>query len=675
MKKIQWGLPLLSFISLFATSVTPPSITRAVPYTHATDADFNRQLLLRPLIIFLDESEKNGSGAVADEFFQALSNKLPIVASSYIVHNYLQRNARVQELLKSSEQMQSNPFLAVQQLVRATIDHRNIPIDARQAVVDKINKMLVDQGIIERFKNIGPRTAELYGQLELPALMAREIFDPRAWQIYSVDDSHSLYLLIPELFLRRLELTKIGPEPFPIAYKFGMPLSKMERLPSEHLDEYVASHWKKAPSKNYFIEALSRLFIPKAEYAKLFSGRNPCWIVYLMGHGHPQETVATIPVDQFHRILDFFDEKVLTKLLVYLSCYAAGVNEELIYKNVQDVGKQRIYSYPIMSAALNDYAVMSQMMVFVFANKDVLDDPLLKPEDIAWDSGELIAGQTRFFSKFFNTALASEILDFKALAQSLRLGIETGIGKQSLHGAQLRLPGLPWFSVINAQDSTVSIGNVLAATRTQSMNVMAFFQQQRSAKSKNGPLGLLLYTQNIPFKLDMSTLPELPEIISMVPGPAVHRLSWIDAGPKELMDVLKKFRTDEIVQKVYLIDYLEVAPTGIVVPKNVKLIMPAYNIIIDGKSIFYNSAERYYKMPADFSSPEKELEENSPEFNEYNRLFQLYRDIAAGTEEKIQSLKQVSQELAKIHKAQFEKEQKAGAELGKTSAKQPQQKA
>ncbi len=84
---------------------------------------------------------------------------------------------------------------------------------------------------------------------------------------------------------------------------------------------------------------------------------------------------------------------------------------------------------------------------------------------------------------------------------------------------QIKLPGLDWFSVINADKNIVQIGSILASKRgNRPLDIVKFF--------RNEPRILLLYAPNIPFELIINSK-NLQSIVSMLPGNALHMIEKV----------------------------------------------------------------------------------------------------------------------------------------------------
>lgn len=98
---------------------------------------------------------------------------------------------------------------------------------------------------------------------------------------------------------------------------------------------------KHADKKSNVIESLEKLFLEKSK-----------WVVYLTGHGHPKSSqqganIAGLKIDEFKKLLHFFNDAMDLKLLVYSSCYGGGVHTIEPYVDMQ-------LNYPVIVTAATD---------------------------------------------------------------------------------------------------------------------------------------------------------------------------------------------------------------------------------------------------------------------------------------------------------------------------------
>jgi len=109
----------------------------------------------------------------------------------------------------------------------------------------------------------------------------------------------------------------------------------------------------------------SYIFVTNADYAssdKMIQQQDgmhsvkfvqPQWTLYISGHGLLGKDIAFLQLEDFRRLLVFFESKIMTKLLTCKSCYIMGTNAELVYA---EAGKQqqKQFSFPIALEASYD---------------------------------------------------------------------------------------------------------------------------------------------------------------------------------------------------------------------------------------------------------------------------------------------------------------------------------
>lgn len=121
-----------------------------------------------------------------------------------------------------------------------------------------------------------------------------------------------------------------------------------------------------APQKlNYQIDARFELFDEQdmtkyadkksnvvASLQKLLENKQDRYVIYLTGHGHPKSAqqganIAGLKIDEFRKLLDYFNTSMQVKLLLYSSCYGGGVHTIEPYASLQ-------LHYPVIVTAATD---------------------------------------------------------------------------------------------------------------------------------------------------------------------------------------------------------------------------------------------------------------------------------------------------------------------------------
>ncbi|MCC7415066.1 MAG: hypothetical protein IT346_03170, partial [Epsilonproteobacteria bacterium] len=365
----------------------------------------------------------------------------------------------------------------------------------------------------------------------------------RKWIIKKINPC--LYLFLPKKYLLS---KKISPEQVQQLLPDEAPLTDTEKslsLKVNHLlttsattiDSCAIEH----TSADYFIDALNKIFISRREYGSRTTA--PSLSIFITGHGLTNYAVCHLPLDQFRLFLSFLETTPL-RLLIYSSCYAAGLNTKRIYQDVA-AAVQKTYSFPIITIALTDAATRTPLVTVM------LERDGLKP-DVAGDFDCLVQELSR-----------PEIIDYRKAIQC----IEPMVRESNI--SQIRYPGLPWFSILD-YDIVASIGGIMAKTRTQPLNIATFFAKQGK---RAAPYATLLYAHDIPFELIIDTKmpttaandPSLattgncyvPIFVSMIPGRAVHTLKKISSSCNTALDIMANFYLEELYYpKLFSIDEL-----------------------------------------------------------------------------------------------------------------------
>lgn len=231
----------------------------------------------------------------------------------------------------------------------------------------------------------------------------------------------------------------------------------------------------------------------------------------------------------FRKLLDFLATKITTRLLFYNSCYAAGLNAQEIYKSSESA-IQQTYPFAIITQALTDASV-SKEPIYAF------DTQLIVAEN---------------FTAFLKKIRSPHSIDYENVTQDIgspHLPASKSYTFSFGSLAQIKLPGLEWFSVLESHKNIVSIGSILSKTRAPSkpLDVVKFF--------KTDPRGILLYGASLSFDLIIDSK-NLEAIISMIPGPATHAIKKIIAPKKSIEQVLSWFtRIEDLkVKKIFFIE-------------------------------------------------------------------------------------------------------------------------
>lgn len=362
------------------------------------------------------------------------------------------------------------------------------------------------------------------------------------WIIKKVGDQ-PLYLLLPRPYLAANGISEaqineqcVGPLSL-VERKLGLLVNHMETTNLTAISASLAE----ADTRNYFTSALfnsvtkkSLIFCTSRDYAtgRMSEDTNkpPIWSISMLGHGKYGEEIAGLRIRDFGNVLDFLEKNITTELLIYASCYSAGANMRTIYGDLK-AGTSKTYSFAIICDALTDAPTAGQSVRFKHAD---------------------------FFKEIARPVLK---LNYKKIVQSViplvpggkNVFANTEDPRTELHWAttaQIRLPGLEWFSIMGEATGIVQLGEALAAARSDrpKLNVTKFF--------KTDPRVILLRATEIPFELVINAT-NLQAIVSMIPGDARHKLKKITSNlPNE--KILDCFMAIDMLdpEKIFYIEEL-----------------------------------------------------------------------------------------------------------------------
>ncbi|HLX53770.1 MAG TPA: hypothetical protein VKR58_07505, partial [Aquella sp.] len=364
------------------------------------------------------------------------------------------------------------------------------------AIVPKAAPIIVSTSVLNNLTMINEQTRYY---------LANAVFQSNQWIIKKINNS--LILLIPMNYLQVLNIDAGQVKTFDsslaidtvsdVELRLGLKVNHMETLEYQsmtfttHLTKkflgyfYTSSKAIELGLADYFINTLDAIFCKKLDYQNKKTNI-PEWIMYIVGHGELLHSVADLSLEDFKKLLHFLDSKINTNLLVISSCYAAGMNANKIYGEIQR-GTQEYYSFPIIIRALND-------TVASIFNADIEIEGFWNPK--------------------INLKLYINFVDFFKKAKELEGNYGEIIKSITMwnfiqNTPQIKLPDMEWFSVIDTDKKIVSIGTTLVKTRDpqKPLDVVSFF--------KKDPEIILLYTDDIPFELVVNSS-KMKAIVSMV---------------------------------------------------------------------------------------------------------------------------------------------------------------
>lgn len=461
--------------------------------------------------------------------------------------------------------------------------------------------------LFERFKEIISKLSSATKEIleeEKKIILSVTKFGERAtdnWVIKEINAN--LYLLLPKYYLNSRGIQEVDAHLFSPQAALTL-TEQLLGLKVNHMKTVDVAAIKKPqprPVKDYFVQDLSNIFITKRDYKAEKNSSIPTWAVYSKGHGLMNRFIVSLSLDHFKAFLTFLEDNLLTKLLLYDSCYAAGINAEILYKDAEKA-INKTYSFAIVTSAITD-AVSFSYHISLIVDRN----------------GELQPYAFEKFDEFLDYATSVPLVNFKQLV-SLILNVTHNI-------PQIKFPGLPWFSALD-NDKVISIGSILAKTRTKPLNLAHFFKKENADVR-----GILFYAHDIPFELIVTI--KNPRFISMIPGNAIHHIKKISGTGSSIsaVELIHGFFIQELeVHKTFIIEELSGgigglgAPLDRVLGTNTGIL---HNLIIDltplKNTIYFTyNNEVYYAVGMIF---EKNLPLKAPKEveNIYNKLLHQSR--------------------------------------------------
>lgn len=435
-----------------------------------------------------------------------------------------------------------------------------------------------------------------YDQHDL--LLKASEFNPEEWIIKNINDY--IYLLIPTSYVTNsgFKLTDFNvsissPNATSLELATGLKVNHMRSVALESIVH-------KMTNKDYFQEALfnaatnsSKIFCLNVDYAKQTVIKKPIWAIYIIGHGSIGSLITNLSIESFKKFLDFLTKKIITSLLVYVSCYAAGLNEQMIYSDAESA-VQKTYPYAIITKALTDAPTnVSRSSAERVITTDFLDNKVTFRHTY-----------TNFID-FFD-AIKNSPYDYKNIALKLFHSL-VPTGRLS-NTSQIKLPGVEWFSTVASNKQIFSIGNNLAKLRTAPLKISKFTQ--------SNPKVILLYSSHVPFELILDST-ELEAIISMIPGNAIHHIEKIKSN-KNLMEILNLFSNiaDLGVSKKFIIHEIEII-NSFDKPSQIAKNIIVYNDASQWKTMLFLNGEIYSYHK---NSPYPYTQASSGELSIYGRV-------------------------------------------------------
>jgi hypothetical protein len=469
------------------------------------------------LFIFLDDSEKE-IGSIAAAACEALVQKVPMLVSTHVLKNILINTPTLAERAKQtgSKKYQDLDDYYTRLVKRVTeIGKQKITDPAvQEEIIDQLNKEFpappfdYNEEVDEKGKKsllAGSSLFKQYVQLH---------FKQDEWIIRFVDSAQRLCLMIPKdaIALGSFNKSYFYEEPTQqsgssglteLEFVTGLKIDHM-RVVKDMYKELAALKLTKLEAADYYLPLLwnqerenktktdsSDIFVSRAEYLNAKRAAVPRWALYMEGHGMLGLGQAGLRLNDFVKMLDFYNRRINTALLVYLTCYAIGTNVKLIHNDVRrpEIGKS--YSYVIATEGLADAV-----------SEGYLDIPLSNFKDFNIDfsglqRGGLFPDKSYYFLAFVFNATDQSNVNWRKTIEAV---IPPNISQATI--PYYRPAGKEWFNLLDEKNQVAQINNVFART-CKVVDLENFF-------TKNGekPRLYLLNTHIVPCHLIFSFDPE-----------------------------------------------------------------------------------------------------------------------------------------------------------------------
>lgn len=526
--------------------------------------------LYRGLLIFLDDTEQHIS-SISGDLLKAISQKTgPMLVSASLLRNIFSEYKNIAN---------GNPKVLLKDFNSLSYDNSDSAQRQRKQIFLKALDFQENQWVIKEISN--------YLYLLIPAGYAINLF-LNDWENIKDYKPGSLSGVELKLGLKVNHMKTVTLNNF------------MEK--SQESGNLAVDFLKSLSSFDKDNKKISDIFCIYSDYKDALDYR-VVWSIYMTGHGTLNRTIAGLSFDQFNTVLDFLDKTIDCRLLVYDSCYAAGVNTDAIYKDHQMV-LQKTYSFPIITKALTDAPTQaSRPGVFII-------EELFSPDKLKINTFGMR------FDEFFKL-ITAETIDYSKVINSI-------YEDKHANEAQIKRAGAEWFSPLEINKDRVSIGETLVAGRdsNKALDIEKFF--------KKDPRLLLLYVTAIPFKLVLNK--NLSGIISMVSGDATHKILCLSSSTQKILQILDSFMQIEDLASRKLFFIKMIYDDQGREYKNIVIYNPKASFNQDLRK---NNWRAYYKFADDVYYYAKENFSpklaSSQEVNAYNRLLAEVLGLSLGS--------------------------------------------
>ena len=237
--------------------------------------------------------------------------------------------------------------------------------------------------------------------------------------------------------------------------------------------------------------------------------------------------VASLTIEQFQAMLNFFEVALLARLCIISSCFAAGVNIEQAYRDHEAYIKRAVYSFPIILESSDDVAVGS----------------VRKPRKT--DKSPFMFNFSQFASEMQKKGPVAYIDLLKQVFTSLRT---PDILIIDLNTPLFRPPRQTAFISLFRP---IEITNTMAQSRKEPLKLNTLYKNFKNMFPIETPV-VLLKTSIIPFTLDLTSMRIIPYFIAGLAGPVHYYISEIKTN-KPIEELIVSFHKRYVPQKKFLI--------------------------------------------------------------------------------------------------------------------------
>ncbi len=252
----------------------------------------------RNLVIIVDdlkqETVKKQEINMTHQSITALQQRSSLVLiSTSLWKNIIDRKKDFEKQLKKEDSLESN----ILDMYQAT----NQELKSARYNLSMINQKLSQTWFVDTYPRLAELSQDRFNQIKFNFLCYIFEFDMKQWHVYSAQEG--MLLFIPR---------------------------ELQYQADPHYELFEDRELLKHDKKSRVITSLQKLLTMSRDR----------WVIYLTGHGHPKSSkqganISGLKIEEFRKLLDYFDNEMRLKLLVYSSCYGGGVHSVEPYANLR----------------------------------------------------------------------------------------------------------------------------------------------------------------------------------------------------------------------------------------------------------------------------------------------------------------------------------------------------